>query len=114
MINEHFADNDVFLQNCKKRTPANPFEESNQKTTQNLFVINEQFGSGNDWDIRSLLPVEHVKFSEKPLGPGPSTHGCEDANVALHKAFRQQEGSPITFNTEVGVLFPQTAQAGTV
>lgn len=107
MINYRFADNDTWFRNGKDHTPANPFGGSDQKTTQHMFALKVRYGLGNGWDIRGLVPVGHVKFSEKRLGPGSSTHGCGDANVVLHKEFlQQQEGAPISFGAEVGVLFP--------
>ena len=107
MINYRFADNDTWFRNGGAHTPSNPFGGSDQKSTQHMFAFKGRYGLGYGMDIRALIPVGHIKFNEKRLGPDSSTHGCGDANILLHKAFlRQEEGAPITFGAEVGILFP--------
>lgn len=107
LINYRFADNDTWFRNGKDHTPTNPFGGSDQKATQNMFALKARYGLGYGMDIRALLPMGHIKFNEKRLGPDSSVHGCADALVILHKAFTdQQEGAPITFGGEVGIIIP--------
>ncbi len=107
LINYRFADNDTWFRNGRDRTPSNPFGGSDQKSTQNLFALKARYGLGYGMDIRALLPMGHTKFNEERLAPAASVHGCGDALVILHKAFtQQQEGAPITFGGEVGIIIP--------
>ena len=107
LINYRFADNDTWFRNGKDHTPTNPFGGSNQKTTQNMFAIKARYGLGNGWDIRALLPLGHLNFNEKRLGPASSVHGCADGFVILHKVFTdQQEGAPITLGGDLGIIVP--------